>query len=436
MNQLNSIQSSLDTQRKRNKSLKQEKSYYEQAKRRKSVFVDQIDSHSSNQIIKNYKSFLPQIKKNQVNSDGQDVSIILNHFKLYQQQNVKPNNWNQFFASIWDFIQKNGDIYDLYQELFKKLLFLQFQQLQKQILDLCYQEKILITLGYELQQDQLFNQLFSQFVQNYQLCLQELFSKGKFNKKQLQDVQSLIQMNNIIEYVNIDVQSEKFQQGNSTIWMINRKCNQTQQYKLNLKIIRRYFALWLHEARNLEIIKVLPRQLLTASHPFINAKLSQPILIVDLDETLVHFDQASNRLMIRNGSQQFLQQMHKYYYVIIWTASLPRYAKWALKKIDQQIHQYIDVLLTREYCIPHEKGFYQKILSMLGQELSLLLIIENDYRSVIDSEKDHLHLIDSYLGQDDNVLFDLSNRLIDAYKFYQDGFSLQRAFKMTSIKQN
>lgn len=29
--------------------------------------------------------------------------------------------------------------------------------------------------------------------------------------------------------------------------------------------------------------------------------------------------------------------MHKYYYIIIWTASLPRYAKWALKKIDQQI---------------------------------------------------------------------------------------------------
>ncbi|CAD8142238.1 unnamed protein product [Paramecium octaurelia] len=436
MNQLKAIQSSVDTQRRRNSSFKQEKSYFEQAKRRKSVYMDQLDDYSQNQILKNYKSFLPQIKQDQVNSDGQDIQIILNHFKLYQQQNVKPINWNIFFAQIWDFIQKNGDIYDLYQELFKKVFFLQFQQLQKQLFEICYFEKIIISLGYEMQQDQLFNQFFCQFVQNYQSCLQELFSKGKFNKKQIQDAQQQIQMNNTIDYASIEDLYERFQQGNNTIWMIHRKCKQNQQYKLNFKIIRRHFALWLHETRNLEIIKLLPKQLLTASHPFINAKLNQPILIVDLDETLVHFEQGSNRLMIRNGSIQFLQQMHKYYYIIIWTASLPRYAKWALKKIDQQIHQYIDLLLTREYCIPHEKGFYQKMLSMLGQELSTLLIVENDFRSVIDSEKDYLHLIDSYLGQEDTVLFELSNRLTDAYKYYQEGFSFQRAVKMTQMKQD
>ncbi|CAD8051856.1 unnamed protein product [Paramecium sonneborni] len=436
MNQLKAIQSSVDTQRKRNSSFKQEKSYYEQAKRRKSVYMDQMEDYSQNYILKNYKSFLPQIKRDHLNSDGQDIQMILNHFKLYQQQNSKPINWNLFFVQIWEFIQKNGDIYDLYQELFKKQFFIQFQQLQKQITDICYYEKILISLGFELHQDQLFSQFFCQFVQNYQSCLQELFQKGKFSKKQTQDAQQLIQMNNTIDYIDIDDMYEKFQPGNNTIWMIQRKCKQTQQYKLNFKIVRRHLALWLHETRNLEIIKLLPKQLLTASHPFINAKLTQPILIIDLDETLVHFDQTSNKLMIRNGSIQFLQQMHKYYYVIIWTASLPRYAKWALKKIDQQIHQYIDLLLTREYCIPHEKGFYQKILYMLGQELSTLLIIENDFRSIIDSEKDYLHLIDSFVGQDDNVLFELSNRLIEAYKYYQEGFSFQRAVKMTQMKQN
>lgn len=68
---------------------------------------------------------------------------------------------------------------------------------------------------------------------------------------------------------------------------------------------------------------------------------TKPILAIDLDETLVHYDSGINKLMVRNYALEFLQNLHKSYLIVIWTASLPRYAKWALKKIDNQI----------EYCI-------------------------------------------------------------------------------------
>lgn len=55
--------------------------------------------------------------------------------------------------------------------------------------------------------------------------------------------------------------------------------------------------------------------------------------------------------------------------------------------------------------------------------MSTLLIVENDIKSIIESEKENLYLIESYLGQEDDLLIQLSERLVEANKFYEEGFS-------------
>lgn len=56
-------------------------------------------------------------------------------------------------------------------------------------------------------------------------------------------------------------------------------------------------------------------------------------LILDLDETLVHYDDVQERLHIRPGAANFVIEMAKYYEVVIFTAGMKDYADWALKQL-------------------------------------------------------------------------------------------------------
>lgn len=55
-------------------------------------------------------------------------------------------------------------------------------------------------------------------------------------------------------------------------------------------------------------------------------------LILDLDETLVHYvdNGVDGYLNIRPNCTEFLEQMSRYYELIIFTAGLPEYADWAI----------------------------------------------------------------------------------------------------------
>lgn len=53
-------------------------------------------------------------------------------------------------------------------------------------------------------------------------------------------------------------------------------------------------------------------------------------LVLDLDETLVHYDECSEDVFERPFVVEFLQQMSKYYELVIFTAGMQEYADWAL----------------------------------------------------------------------------------------------------------
>ncbi|KAI8925596.1 HAD-like domain-containing protein [Entophlyctis helioformis] len=115
-------------------------------------------------------------------------------------------------------------------------------------------------------------------------------------------------------------------------------------------------------------------------------------LVLDLDETLVHssfkpvakadfvipveIDKTIHNVYVlkRPGVDTFLQRLGPQFEVVVFTASLAKYADPVLDMLDK--HKVIKHRLFREACI-HHKGNYVKDLSLLGRDLKDVIIIDN-----------------------------------------------------------
>lgn len=61
-------------------------------------------------------------------------------------------------------------------------------------------------------------------------------------------------------------------------------------------------------------------------------------LVLDLDETLIHYecdDTDGDYYLIRPGAIQFLREMALYYEIVIFTAAMPEYADKILDNLDE-----------------------------------------------------------------------------------------------------
>lgn len=71
--------------------------------------------------------------------------------------------------------------------------------------------------------------------------------------------------------------------------------------------------------------------------PFLPAKTeSTPeyCLVLDLDETLIHYNEKENFFLVRPGVAPFLQNLKHHYELVLWTASVKKYADWILDSVD------------------------------------------------------------------------------------------------------
>lgn len=121
-------------------------------------------------------------------------------------------------------------------------------------------------------------------------------------------------------------------------------------------------------------------------------------LVLDLDETLVHssfrptaqpdfiipveIEGSFHNVYVakRPGLDEFLRILAQHYEIVIYTASLSKYADPLLDKLD--IHRTIRHRLFREHCVRHE-GSYVKDLSTLHRDLSQTIIIDNSAISYV-----------------------------------------------------
>ena len=121
------------------------------------------------------------------------------------------------------------------------------------------------------------------------------------------------------------------------------------------------------------------------------ASSSKKTLVLDLDETLVHsvFSQVGEAdftipvdiggkvitifVRVRPGVDRFLSRMAELYELVIYTASLGKYADPLLDRIDPRNH--VTYRLFRESCTI-SRGSYIKDLSRLGRDLRSVIIID------------------------------------------------------------
>ena len=108
--------------------------------------------------------------------------------------------------------------------------------------------------------------------------------------------------------------------------------------------------------------------------PFLPKKTNKSnyTLVLDLDETLIHcLDQQEITPLIRPGTEKFLEEMSKYYEVVIFTASVKDYADTILDQLDPE-HKFISFRLYREHTTVLKRT-YLKDISKLGRDLSKVI---------------------------------------------------------------
>jgi RNA polymerase II subunit A small phosphatase-like protein len=145
-----------------------------------------------------------------------------------------------------------------------------------------------------------------------------------------------------------------------------------------------------------------PRKVIELRKSVIGSQLPQDAgkkcLVLDLDETLVHssFKPTQNPDYIipveiegtvhqvyvckRPGVDEFLRDMSKNYEIVVYTASLSKYADPLLDRLDPD--RVIRYRLFREHCVQYE-GNYVKDLSLLDREISQTIIIDNSPMSYL-----------------------------------------------------
>jgi len=154
-------------------------------------------------------------------------------------------------------------------------------------------------------------------------------------------------------------------------------------------------------------------------------------LVLDLDETLVHssfkpipnadfqipveIDDQVHQVYVskRPGVDQFMKRMGELYEVVVFTASLSKYADPVLDLLDPE--HVVRYRLFREGCTQH-KGNYVKDMSRLGRPLKSAIIIDNSPASYMFHPENAIPIDSWFDDMNDTELLDLIPFLEDLTK--------------------
>ena len=106
------------------------------------------------------------------------------------------------------------------------------------------------------------------------------------------------------------------------------------------------------------------------------ASSSRYTLVLDLDETLVHYmeTEEQGQYLTRPYLENFLIEVKKYFELVVFTAAVQDYADWILDDFDHG--NLIDFRLYRQHTVPGG-NFFLKDLTNLGRDLDKMIIIDN-----------------------------------------------------------
>ena len=156
----------------------------------------------------------------------------------------------------------------------------------------------------------------------------------------------------------------------------------------------------------------------TEPAPYIKTKNRKPYsLILDLDETLVHFkvnseDDSEGVLQIRPGVIQFLELVGKYYELIIFTAATQDYGDLLIDAIEEN-NVFFEHRFYRQHTVIMGNDFI-KDLTRVGRPLDKIIIVDNMPQNFRLQKENGIN-IKAFWGEDvdDNALEELGKILIN-----------------------
>ena len=162
-------------------------------------------------------------------------------------------------------------------------------------------------------------------------------------------------------------------------------------------------------------------------------------LVLDLDETLIHFkahlnDDNSGILQFRPYISEFLSNINNYYELIVFTAATQDYADPIINAIEQKGTKF-DYRLYRMHTTIRGNDFV-KDLSKLGRDLSRIIIVDNMEQNYKLQPYNGI-TIRPFWGKDTNdmALYDLLHILIKIVKLDMDVRDGIRYFKEDIISK-
>jgi RNA polymerase II subunit A small phosphatase-like protein len=112
----------------------------------------------------------------------------------------------------------------------------------------------------------------------------------------------------------------------------------------------------------------------------------------------------------RPGVDYFLQEMAKYFEVIIYTASLSKYADPLMDMMDP--NNFCTARLFREHCA-FVNGVFVKDMSVLGRDMKDTILIDNSPTSYMLQPECGVPILSWYDDMSDRVLLDYIPMLIE-----------------------
>ena len=238
------------------------------------------------------------------------------------------------------------------------------------------------------------------------------FMKEEEKMKEKENDSLLNNKNDTDENNNTDKKEKEKEENSSTSKVILNKLNTMNS---SYKEISFLFILYYTNFKTLlERNKVKPPYL-----PPLDTKKYKYSLILDLDETLVHYIEEENRayVQVRPYADFFLNEMAKYFELVIFTAAAEDYADIVLNELDK--NKVINYKLYRKHT-EQINGVFIKDLSKLGRDLTKILIVDNNKDNFSLQPENGLHIC-SFIGdQNDDELYNLSGDLMKIVESKKD----------------
>ena len=159
----------------------------------------------------------------------------------------------------------------------------------------------------------------------------------------------------------------------------------------------------------------------TVPAPYIKTKNRKNYsLILDLDETLVHFkvnneDDTEGMLRIRPGAISFLEEVGKYYELIVFTAATQDYGDLLIDAIEEN-NLFFEHRFYRQHTVIIGNDFI-KDLNRIGRPIDKMIIVDNMPQNFRLQKENGIN-IKAFWGDDanDNALEELGKILINIAK--------------------